>query len=341
MANEASTVRRRGAAGLQSGVTVFGLLGALALASCSGKAAVGFQTDGGSDDGGTTANGNGGGGGGGAAGDGATTAPVKLGNSGDSGGGDNSGDCPASAKLVYITGVGSKLYSFYPPTFTFTPIGTLDCLGSEYTPTHMTVDRTGTAWVVAWNENNVSSLFTASTADASCQKVASWTPDPTGPFWDFALTFVGTSNTPDTTLYILGSTGGPDATNGKAVLGSFDTSTGAVTTIGMPDVANAGGDMTTNGDGTLYYLQDTKRLELYQLLPSNGAIGKTYAPSATGGGDQALAFWGGSFYPFEANIAYQYDPSTKETTMLGPAPFQVTGAGQSTCVPMTAPPDTK
>jgi len=59
-----------------------------------------------------------------------------------------------------------------------------------------------------------------------------------------------------------------------------------------------------------------------------------------GGGDQALAFYGGSFYAFEDNVVYQFDPSTQKTTMLGKAPLQVTGAGQSTCVP-TVPPTSK
>lgn len=60
-------------------------------------------------------------------------------------------------------------------------------------------------------------------------------------------------------------------------------------------------------------------------------------PSATCGGDQALAFWGGSFYAFESNVLCQFDPSTGKTKTLGNAPLLVTGAGQSTCVP-TVPP---
>src|SRR5262252_7359955 len=55
------------------------------------------------------------------------------------------GDCPAEAELIYLTGVGAELWSFWPPTFTFTKIGTLTC--TTY-PTHMTVDRQGVAWVV-------------------------------------------------------------------------------------------------------------------------------------------------------------------------------------------------
>ncbi len=304
------------------------------VAGCGGVSAVsGFDSDGGAD--GATTNGNGQGN------DAAKITKLAAMDSGSNGNGGDGGSCPASAKLVYVTGEGSKLYSFYPPTFTFTPIGTLSCLSADETPTHMTVDRTGTAWVVAWNNNTyISHLYTASTSDASCTEYTQFVAEPTGNFSDFALTFIGTTNSPDTTLYMLGSTGGPGGefqSKNHAVLGSFDTTTGVVTTIGMPDVASPGGDMTTNGDGTLYYLQDTKALELYQLEPSNGAIGKTYAPSPKGGGDQALAFWGGSFYAFEDNITYQFDPTTGVTTTLGPAPLSVTGAGQSTCVP-TVPP---
>jgi len=239
---------------------------------------------------------------------------------------ETSDDCPASAKLVYVTGQGSKLYSFYPPTFTFTEIGTLTCLDS---PTHMTVDRQGSAWVVSDG-----SLYKASTADASCSAVTNWTPQPDN-FADFALTFVGTSSSgPDNTLYMLGSAEGG---LGSAVLGSFDLTSGAVTTIGMPNVESPGGDMTTNGDGNLYFLMDQQQLALYEINPSNADIVTTYAPGASGGGDQALAFYGGSFYLFENDVVYQFDPTTHKTTMLGMAPLQVTGAGESTCVP-TVPP---
>ena len=52
----------------------------------------------------------------------------------------------------------------------------------------------------------------------------------------------------------------------------------------------------------------------------------------------ALSFWGGSFYAFENSAIFQYDPIKNTTTAKGNAPLQVTGAGQSTCVPLVAPP---
>ena len=188
--------------------------------------------------------------------DGATTS-LGGGDGGAGGTADGSADCPASAKLVYITGIGSKLYSFYPPTFTFTLIGPLSCLGAAMTPTHMTVDRQGTAWVVARNQNTgaAAELYNASTANASCSKVSTWTVQPKN-FPDFALTFLGMT-TGDTTLYMLG----------PSDLGTFDTSTGTVTIVGAPSVTSTQGDMTTNEDGTLYFLMDDKSIALYELDP--------------------------------------------------------------------------
>jgi hypothetical protein len=312
----------------------------LSLAACGGVPPSGFDFG----DGG--AGGSGGGNGTGHS-DGAAINLNNTGTGSEGGSSNNDdSDCPASAKLVYVTGEGSQLYSFYPPTFTFTLIGTLSCLGSEYTPTHMTVDRTGTAWVAAWVVDpssalyETSSLYTASTANAACQKFSKWTPQTNSAFSDFALTFIGTTNAVDTTLYLLGAQGGSEFSGGQAVLGSFDTGTGKLATIGMPNVASAGGDMTTNGDGTLYYLQDTSTLDLYEINPSNAQVLKSLTPGAMGGGDQALAFWGGSFYAFEDNVVYAFDPGTQTTKMLGNAPLMVTGAGQSTCVP-TVPPSSK
>jgi hypothetical protein len=278
-----------------------------------------------------------------------TTSLGGDGGVGSLGGGSGSGsglgtvsplDCPASAKLVYVTGQGSKLYSFYPPTFQFTLIGTLSCLGG-LSPSHMTVDRSGTAWVVATDQTGVTpgKLFKASTVDATCNSAPNWTPQPND-FADFALTFLGTTSAVDTTLYMLGSTGGPLDPTSQAVLGTFNTSTGVINTLGNPQVQNPGGDMTTNGDGTLYFLMDQQVIKLYEIDPSSAAVKKTLSPAASGGGDQALAFWGGSFYAFENNIVYQFDPVALTTKQLGNAPLQVTGAGQSTCVP-TVPPTSK
>ena len=233
--------------------------------------------------------------------------------------GQDAGDgCPESAKLIYVTGVGNQLWSYLPPA-TFKLVGTLNCLAS---PTHMTVDRQGTAWVVSSGL-----LYKASTLDASCSQAPSWKQNQQ--FSDFSLTFVGTSNAPDSQLFML---------NNLSALARFDTGSGVVTSLGSVAVSPTLGDMTSNGDGTLYYLNDVLSPVLYNFSPSNGATLKADTIAATGGGSQALGFWGGSFYAFENSSIYQFDPKQKTTIKLGVAPLQVTGAGQSTCVPQVAPP---
>jgi hypothetical protein len=235
----------------------------------------------------------------------------------------DSGDdcCPANAQYIYITGEGAQLWSFWPPTFTFKLVGTLSCTTF---PTHMTVDRTGTAWVVG----DEGSVYKTSTLNAQCSALSSWTPQ-TG-FDDFALSFIGLA-CGDTSLYMLGQSNGE--------LARFDTAKSTFTKIGTPSVAGILGDMTTNGDGTLYFLNDAPTLHLYEINPATAAVMKTYTiPNASGGGDQALAYFGGRFYAFENDAVYEYDPVTNTTKNIGTAPISVTGAGQSTCVP-TAPTD--
>lgn len=233
---------------------------------------------------------------------------------------DANGDCPESAKLVYVTGEGAKLYSLYPPTLKFTLVGTLSCLTA---PTHMTVDRQGRAWVVA--DGN---LYLASTTNASCSRVSTWTPDPSY-FGDFALTFIGTKNATDNTLYMFGNSG---------KLGTFDVGSGDVTLIGSPVVASITGDMTTNGDGSLYFLAQTAGQTLNQIDPYTAVVVKEYVTHENGLNDQALAYYGGLFYDFIGEEIYSYDTATQATVNVGKAPLDVTGAGQSTCVPTVPPP---
>ena len=230
---------------------------------------------------------------------------------------DATGNCPPEATLIYITGTGGALYSFWPPSFTFTFIGNLTCTTA---PTHMTVDRHGVAWVVA---NGM--LYRASTIDASCVAVGNWTPNPAPGFTDFALTFVGTTST-DTHLYMMDST---------PRLALFDTDAGSFAVVGDPPISNAVGDMTSNGDGTLYFLHDILQPALYEIDPATATILNDYDIAASGGGSQALAYFGGLFYAFEDDNVSSYEIATNTTTSLGIAPINVTGAGQSTCVPTT------
>jgi len=229
-------------------------------------------------------------------------------------------DCPPSAKLIYVTGSSNDLYSYAPETAQFTLVGTFDCLEG---PTHMTVDRQGTAWVVA---NSL--LYTASTSTAHCTAVPNWTAG-VGEFVDFSLTFVGTTGV-DNTLYVVDDSGR---------LASFDTVSGARTLItSLSGLSSALGDMTSNGDGHLYFIHDVAAQTLYEITPTTGAIVTSWVTGETGGSSEALAYYGGLFYDFLDSDVFTFDPTTKVATSIGTAPLEVTGAGQSTCVPTSAPP---
>lgn len=228
--------------------------------------------------------------------------------------------CTQAATLVYVTGDGDTLYSFYPPTQTFTLVGKLSCLTKA---THMTVDREGFAWIVAGGV-----LFRASTGDTStCERVSTWAPDL--PYADFSLTFIGTGKGPDNLLYLM---------NDSVTLYTFDVATGTRKLVApVVSVSSTEGDMTTSGEGKLFFLRDAASHTLYELDPATAAIVSQQDITATGTGSQALAFWGGSFYAFENGAFFAYDPTKKTTLKLGTAPFTVTGAGQSTCVPKVPP----
>jgi hypothetical protein len=166
-------------------------------------------------------------------------------------------------------------------------------------------------------------IYKTSTRTAACAPLATWTPQTD--FGDFALSMVGLTST-DTTLYLLGSSS----------LASFDIASGAFKVIGSPVVSAFVGDMTSNGDGFLYFLQGyVSPHPLYQIDPATAMVAQTYQVNAPGTASQALAYFGGRFYAFENNIVYEYDPVTNAVAMLGMAPLTVTGAGQSTCVPQT------
>ncbi len=242
-------------------------------------------------------------------------------------GGDDAsaaGDCPASAKLIYVTGVegatdmGNDLYSFDPIAGKFTLIGPMSCLSN---PTHMTVDRSGTAWVVAGGE-----LYRASTENATCSRVANWRANPEQ-FPDFALTFIGTTSSTSNFLFILSDTG---------QLGTFDVQTGQLGYPGKVSLSGSSGDMTSDGDGTLYFLMQATAQTLNQLDAENASTLHTWSTGEDSENTQALAYYGGLFYDFIGDAVYTFDTKTGATESIGVAPIYVTGAGQSTCVPRDA-----
>jgi hypothetical protein len=259
-------------------------------------------------------------------------------------------NCPDSAAtLIYVVTEANQLLSFYPPTATFTTIGTLGC--PSITPFSMAVNRHGVAWVVA--ENN--DLYRVSTDTAACQMVKKYTPDRDG-FDLFGMGFVAGIPGPDGGIDA-GDAGGAidqlfvagyDPDGGlNSPLGILDTSSFVLTDLGdfhpesLYDV-----ELTGTGDGRLYaYYEMSGAIPPYgiaQIDPRTAAVMQTWPVAVTQGDAWAFAFWGGDFYLFTSGTGdsgsevHRFDPTDGSLTFVtNSAPGQIIdGAGVSTCAPL-------
>ncbi len=256
------------------------------------------------------------------------------------------GPCPdGGSTLVYVITQQNVLLSFYPPTATFTTIGTIDCPAvNGDIPFSMAVDHTGVAYVAFTS----GSIYRVSTRDASCQDTGRI--PPAGVFQsEFGMGFsanpgvdAGDSGDVVETLYLAGN---PEGLGGMApmVLGSMDTTTFAVTTVGVVNPAIYGSELTGTGAGQLF--------GFYEIAPGSAAAAIGQIDRATGqllsmsnlpgvdiSSGWAFAFWGGDFYTFTApgpdTIVQRFRPSDGTVVQVATTPgLIVVGAGVSTCAP--------
>jgi hypothetical protein len=263
------------------------------------------------------------------------------GSSGDDGG---NSDCSAASKLVYVIDDTGVLYSFYPPTLTFTMIGPTNCPGADGMINSMAVDRSATAWVNAVNGN----IYKVSTSDASCEATSFVVgQDGFGP--QFGMGFsANTSGGTAETLFIdgIGSDGG-----GGSGLASLNISTLALDPIGQftGAISDQDCELTGTGDGRLFGFFTTSPASVAQIDKTNATVINSASQSGVDTGtDWAFSFWGGSFYLYTANQninpddtsdVTEYDPTGPSTKIvLSEIGFRIVGAGVSTCAPVTPPP---
>jgi hypothetical protein len=262
--------------------------------------------------------------------------------------------CPdAGSTLVYVITSQNVLLSFYPPTAEFRTIGTIACpitvAGDD--PFSMAVDHTGVAYV-AFESGNV---FKVSTLTAACEATARI---PSGPVFTsgygmgFSANFgldAGESDSGDNveTLYLAGNPGGAGMVGANPiVLGSMDTTTFEVTTIGTVSPSIYGSELTGTGGGQLFGFFQTSAGSMSAAI---GQIDKTTAqlvavsdlPGVSIAGGWAFAFWGGDFYTFTApagsmtaTVVQRFSPSDGSIVQVATTPnLTVVGAGVSTCAP--------
>jgi hypothetical protein len=256
--------------------------------------------------------------------------------------------CPdAGSTLVYVVTESNDLFSFYPPTLTFTRIGPVSCPGalSGVTPFSMAVDRRG----IGLSVFSDGTLYQLDMATAAC-KATTFQPDQLG-FQTFCMGYAansGDGGDAGETLYVAdcnvssSTGGGKPNSKGLAILDATLLTLGYVAPFsqGIP-----GPELTGTGDGRLFgfYTNTTPATSgshIVQIDRRTSTLLQDY-PLQVGTPDDgyAFAFWGGVFWVFTSSlnagtIVTRFDPTTGSETNVTTMPEGVVGAGVSTCAPM-------
>jgi hypothetical protein len=256
--------------------------------------------------------------------------------------------CPdAGSTLVYLMTSQNVLMSFYPPTATFTTIGTLACPdpGNPPTPFSMAVDRAGIAYVLFESGN----LYRVSTRTAVCVPTKfvpgqGFAPQFGMGFSANAIADGGGGGDGGETLYIASDPGWGTNMPGASMLGAIDVTAYTATGVAPFSPIIREPELTGTGAGNLYAFwapTDTSDTAIVEIDKATAAVTTlTTLPGIYFGAGWAFAFWGGDFYTFTAptgsqSIVTRYRPSDGSivnvaTTQQG---LVVVGAGVSTCAP--------
>ncbi|MBV9947915.1 MAG: hypothetical protein JOZ69_13760 [Myxococcales bacterium] len=249
-------------------------------------------------------------------------------------------NCPdAAATLVYLITVSGTLLSFYPPTATFSVIGSLACAappldsGRANSPNSMAVDQAGVAYV----GYRGGQLYRVGTAHGACSR----TPFVSGQngFPDtFGMGYA--SSDAGETLYVA-------ALGDASRLATIDTSTFALDVVGpfQPPVVSDP-ELTGTGGGDLFafFKLDAGSSAIGQIDRATAqVIGQATLTGVAHGVGWAFAFWGGDFYTFTSpnsttlrgatSQVRRYRPSDGTIVEVATYPDLIVGAGVSTCAP--------
>lgn len=236
-------------------------------------------------------------------------------------------------QMIYAVDSANDLLRFDPkklPGDPFTVVGKLGCddFGSPFS---MSVDRNGSAWVV-YNSGN---LFKVSIDDASCES----TGFRAGAIGSrtFGMGFVTAGvGSKDERLFLAQN----DSTH---QLISMSTDTLKFSTHGRIEAAEAQNpELTGTGEGHLFgFFPSDFGTSFIQEIDkgSGGSIGDKLVVGDLGNVTAyAFAHWGGTFYVFATgnllNNVHAVSRTTGTSTMVQRnTPYNITGAGVSTCAP--------
>lgn len=267
--------------------------------------------------------------------------------------GEESSCDAGGVELIYVVDDEYNLLSFDPSVLgtgedPFTLIGSLSCpAGSSWpawpggdpaTPFSMSVDRSGTAWVLYTSGE----IFHVSTQDASCSP-SGFTPGQAG-FELFGMGFVSdAAGSEEETLFISGGSADSLVTGN---LGAVDKDSMEVTSVGPLPLTEYSPELTGTGDAELYgYFPGSFDTFVANLDKSTVAEKQSWDLPALANDVRAWAFahWGGKFYIFittgfdvPAPQVLELDPSNGNVTPVVPdSEWIVVGAGVSTCAPIS------
>jgi hypothetical protein len=243
--------------------------------------------------------------------------------------------CPdAGSTLIYVVTETNTLYSFYPPTATFsTVIGNIAC-PSMSMPFSMAVARNGIAYIVF----NDGELFEVDTQAATLPcRTTGFVMGQGGFAPRFGMGFSSDAVGSGETLYVASGSNG--MTGGPNQLARIDTSTLQLTVIGNLTPSIDDTELTGTGAGDLFgFYQMTNGSEIAQIDKANAQVtGYAPLPGVDQGTGWAFAYWGGDFYTFTApaggTVVTRYRPSDQSIVQVATISEIVVGAGVSTCAP--------
>jgi hypothetical protein len=256
-----------------------------------------------------------------------------AGPDGGSGDGAGAGACAEGTELIYVIDqFNNRLSQFNPSTKTFHDLGSLSCVTqSGATPFSMSVDRTGTAWVLY----SSGELFKVAIQGLTCTKSAWSSPSGLKVFGMGFSTDVADGSTE--TLFV---GGGQTQTQSTFTLARVDTSTMSATPIGMQPALP---EMTGTGAAELWgFFADASMPRVVKFDKTTGAVVTSYPEPTLAGTNTGYAFaqWGGDFWVFliknmePSSSVYQVDGTTGAIKSTTPANGRtIVGAGVSTCAP--------
>jgi hypothetical protein len=241
------------------------------------------------------------------------------------------------AELVYVVDNERDLLSFDPTRLDGEPlhvIAKLACPGTDSHPFSMAVDRGGIAWVLYQDGQ----LYRVSIVDGHC--AAAPMSNAGGPaLFGMGFTHQG-SGSDDEALYTVHDGAGAFGVLDTASEPAVWTTRGTTRTSSKPDMSP---DLTGTRDGELfgYFPSSSGPSEIQQLdLATGRPTGQELVVPSTGGHANAWAFahWGGVFYVFatydhKSSIYAVHRKTGTASVVRDRIPYEITGAGVSTCAP--------